>query len=159
MHPPLLDLSTPQGRREAVLFHGLTPAQLAGISDTQLEAIHGLALEDLAATRFDAALDRLAFLVQQDPWERRYQVGLAHALQALGQWEAAGRFFAEALLTDATDALCAYRAGECLGALGDLAAAREAFETALALSWIRPEQVPVREAARQRLDQLAAQGA
>ena len=159
MHPPFLDLSTPAARRAALLYHGVTPAEVAGISAAQLAAIHGLALEDLAAARFDAALDRLSFLVQQDPWERRYQVGLAHALQALGQWEAAGRFFAEALLTDATDALCAYRAGECLGAMGDLAAAREAFETALALSWIDPEQVPVREAARQRLDHLAALGA
>lgn len=159
MGEQLLDVSTPEGRREAVLFHGLTPAQLAGIRLEQLEAIYGLALEDLAAARFDGAIDRLVFLVQQDPWERRYQIGLAHALQGVGQWESAGHFYAQALLTDATDALCAYRAGECLAAMGDLESAREAFETARALSWIAPEKAQIRELAQRRLDQLTRQGA
>lgn len=154
MGPELLDVSTPEGRREAVLLHGVTPAQLAGISGEQLEAIYGLAVEDLSQARFDEALDRLAFLVQQDPWARRYQIGLAHALQSLGQWESAGRFYAQALLTDATDAMCAYRCGECLGALGDLEAAREAFEVAVKLSWIDLRHAEVREAAQKRLDQL-----
>lgn len=159
MGPEMLDVSTPEGRRDAILRHGVTPAQLAGITGEQLEAIYGLALEDLGQARFGEALDRLTFLVQQDPWERRYQIGLAHALQNLGQWESAGRFYAQALLTDATDAMCAYRCGECLGAMGDLEAAREAFEVAVKLSWIDPPQADVREAAQKRLDQLAEQGA
>lgn len=155
----VLDVSTPQGRLDAVLLHGVTPAQLAGLTPLQLEAIYGLAVDDMGAGRLDAALERMGFLVQHDPWERRYQVGLAHVLQALGQWEAAGRFYAQALLTDATDAACAYRAGECLQALGDAEAAREAFETAVALSWIAPGQPAVRDAAQQCLDALALQGA
>lgn len=159
MAETLLDVSTPEGRRDAVLLHGATPAQLAGISADQLEAVYSLALADLAEARFDDAIERLAFLVQQDPWERRYQVAYAHALQSVGQWAAAGRFYAEALLSDATDALCAYRAGECLGAMGELEAAREAFETAVKLSWIEPGQTAVREAALQRLDQLVREGA
>ncbi len=154
-----LDVSTPQGRRDALLLHGVTPAQLAGISTDELEAIYGLALEDLSASRFDDAIDRLAFLVQQNPWERRYQVAFAHGLQSVGQWEAAGRFYAEALLTDGTDALCAFRAGECLGAMGEKDAAREAFETAVKLSWIEPGQPAVREAALRRLDRLVREGA
>ena len=155
----LLDVSTRQGRREAVLLHGVTPAQLAGISEAQLEAIYGLAVDDMGAGRLAPALERMSFLVQHQPWERRYQVGLAHALQSVGQWAAAGRFYAQALLTDATDALCAYRSGECLEALGDTEAAREAFETAVALSWIGEGQPELREAALACLDVLARQGA
>ncbi len=154
-----VDISTPEARRDAFLFHGVTPAQMAGITDEQMQAIEFLASDDHAAGRYAEALERWSFLVQHDPWERRYQVGLAHTLQQLGQWESAGRFFAQALLTDATDALCAYRAGECLGAMGDLEAAREAFETAIQLSWLSPAHAEVREAARARLDQVAAEGA
>lgn len=158
MSEDLLNVSTPEGRRDAMALHGVTPAKLAGISSDELEAIYGLAVEDLASSQFDQAMDRLVFLVSHDPWERRYQVAFAHALQSLGQWESALQFYTEALLTDATDAACAYRAGECLVALADFEGAREAFAMAVTLSWIHPEQDAVREAARQCLDQLAARG-
>lgn len=158
MQQELVDIRTPEARLDAFLHHGVTPAQMAGITGEQLQAIESLALDDFAAGRFDASMDRWAFLVEHDPWERRYQVGLANALQRLGQWEAAGRFYAQALLSDATDALCAYRAGECLGAMGDLEAAREAFEAAIKLSWLAPEHLAVREAAQARLDQIAKSG-
>ncbi|MBL0422962.1 hypothetical protein JI739_21680 [Ramlibacter sp. AW1] len=159
MNAQQLDISTPEGRLDAFLYHGVTPAQVAGITGEQLEAIELLAGGDHAAGRYDEAMERWAFLVQHDPWERRYQVGLAHTLQQLGQWEAAGRFFAQALVSDATDALCAYRAGECLGAMGDLDAARDAFETAIKLSWLSPAHAEVRDAAQARLDQVTAEGA
>ncbi len=149
-----LDLSTSQGRLEAVIRQAVTPAAMAGISDTQLEALYSLAVDDLAMGRLEPALEGMSFLVQHQPWERRFQVGLAHALQALGQWEAAGRFYAQALLADATDALCAYRSGECLEAMGDRDLAREAFETAVQLSWIAPGQPEVRQAAQLGLERL-----
>jgi len=158
MAEELLDVSTPEGRRDAMALHGVTPAQLAGISSDELEAIYSLAVEDLASSQFDQAMDRLVFLVSHDPWERRYQVAFAHALQSLGQWESALQFYTEALLTDATDAACAYRAGECLVALADFEGAREAFAMAVSLSWIHPGQDSVRQAASQCLDQLAARG-
>lgn len=159
MAEELLDVRTPAGRRDAMALHGVTPAQLAGIGEAELEAIYSLARNDLVACRFDQAMDRLAFLVSHEPWERRYQVAFAHALQAVGQWESAAQFYVEALLTDATDGVCAFRAGECMEALGDADGAREAFEMAVSLSWIHPGQEAVREAARQGLDRLSGRGA
>lgn len=154
-----IDVSTPEGRLHAVLQHGATPAQLAGITPDELEAVYALGHADIEEGRFGLACERMAFLVQQDPWERRYQIAFAHCLQQLGQWESAGRFYAQALLMDATDALCALRAGECLEALGATDEAREAYEAAVKLSCLDSIHADTRQAAQDSLDRLAAAGA
>ncbi len=155
-HTPSLDLSTPQARLEAALRQGVTPAQMLGLQATDLEAVYALAYEDIQAERFEDAAQRLTFLVECSPAERRYQVALALCLQELGQAEAAGRLYAHALLTDATDALCAYRIGECLTVMDATDEAREAFDAAIRLSWLNPDFEAVRAQARQRLDELSA---
>ena len=159
MEPDLIDVSTPEGQLDAVLHHGLTPAQLAGITPEELEAVYALGYADLQAGRLDEALERMAFLVQQDPWERRYHIGFAYCLQQAGQWESAGRFYAQALLMDATDAGCAVRAAECLEAMGALEEAREAYEAAVKLSWLDTTHAPARAVAQAGLDRLSAAGA
>ena len=159
MEPDLIDVSTPEGQLYAVLHHGLTPAQLAGITPEELEAVYALGYADLQAGRLEEALERMAFLVQQDPWERRYHIAFAYCLQQAGQWESAGRFYAQALLMDATDAGCAVRAAECLEAMGALDEAREAYEAAVKLSWLDTIHAPARAEAQAGLDRLSAAGA
>lgn len=159
MGTTFLDPNTPDGWRDAVLRHAVTPAQLQGITDAQLESVYSLACREIAQGRFEGALDHAAFVAQHNPWERRYLFVFALCLQHLGDLEAAARFYGEALLLDATDAVCAYRIGECLGAVGELDDAREAFEMAVKLSWLDAQGVEVREQAQRRLDELVALGA
>ncbi len=159
MKPDLMDVSTPQGQLDAVLHHGLTPAQLAGITPEELEAVYALGYADLQAGRLDEAMARMAFLVQQDTWERRHHIAFAYCQQQAGQWESAGRFYAQALLMDATDARCALGAGECLEAMGALDEAREAYDAAVKLSWLEAAYAPAREDAQAGLDRLSVAGA
>ena len=154
MEPLSIDVSTPQSQLEAVLQHGVTPAMLSGITPEELEAVYALGYADLEAGRLEEACERMAFLVQQEPRERRYQIAFAHCLQQLGQWESAGRFYAQALLMDATDALCALRAGECLEAMGALEEAREAYDAAVRLSWLDTIHADTRHLAQDRLDRM-----
>jgi type III secretion system low calcium response chaperone LcrH/SycD len=158
MEPDRIDVSTPEGQPDAVLHHGLTPARLAGITPQELEAVYALGYDDLQAGRLGEACERMAFLVQQDPWERRYHLAFAYCLQQAGQWESAGRFYAQALLMDATDAACAVRTGECLEAMGALDEAREAYEAAVKLSWLESTHAPAREDAQAGLDRLSGAG-
>jgi secretion system chaperone SscA len=146
----------PRERLDAVLQHGVSPGHFLGLDTQALESLYALACEDIQAERFEAAGERLAFLVQADPAQRHYQIGLALCLQELGQAEAAGRLYANALLSDSTDALCAYRIGECLDAMQAPDEAREAYDAAIRLSWLHPDLQAVREQAQKRLDELSA---
>ena len=157
--PNLVDVSTPERQLDAGLHNGRRPAQQAGITPEELEAVYALGYADLQAGRLEEALERMAFLVQQDPWERRFHIAFAYCLQRAGQWESAGRFYAQALLMDATDAGCAVRAGECLEAMGALDEAREAYEAAVKLSWLDTAHAPAREDAQAGLDRLSDVGA
>ena len=62
-------------------------------------------------------------------------------------------------MLDATDALSAFRMGECLAAQDDREAARDAFGAAITLSALGEDQQQVRGFAESALDQLAASGA
>jgi tetratricopeptide (TPR) repeat protein len=158
MNDVLLDLDTPRGFIDAVVNHGVSWAGLHGVADEQLEDVYRRAYDDAMAGQHAAALERFAWLVRNKSSERRYLFGFALCLQFEGQFEAAGRFYAQAWLADATDASCPFRIGECMGALGHLGDAREAFESAVKLSWLNPEFDEVREHALRRLDQLTAVG-
>lgn len=155
----LLDLSTPEGLADAYINHAITPASLHGITAEELEAVYSRAFDLLGEEKYDEALDDLTFLVKHNPWESRYQFSFALCLHHLRQYEAAGNHYAQALLMNATDAICALRMGECLGALGHLAEAREAFESAVKLSYREAGYADTRELALQRLDTLSAAGA
>lgn len=154
MSQALPDMSTPEGLVEAMVHHGVTPAQIRGITPDELEAVYSVACEELEAGQLDEAFAHASLLVSNDPWDRRHHLVLALCLQQQGLHEAAARFYAQALALDATDALAAYRIGECLLAMDEPADAREAFEAAVKLSWLDQAHLPVREAALQRLDDL-----
>ena len=153
MNPAPLDVSTMEGIVDALLNHGVTPADLRGITGDELEAVYRLAYAALDAGEVREAFEHASFLVCNDPWDRRFHVIAGVCLQQLGQLEAAYRSYTQALAFDATDATCTYRVGECLLAMGEAAGARSAFEAAVKLSWADLDQAPVRDAALQQLDQ------
>ncbi len=153
-----LDLSEPRGFVDAVIGHGVTLADLHGMTKDELDAVYTLARQDLREGRAESAVDRLAPLVQFEPGDRRYLVTYALALQLVRQYASAARFYGYALLLDATDALCALRIGECLAAQSQWAEAREAFESAVKLSWLDAKYETVRASSLQRLDQMVRLG-
>ena len=159
MPDTLLRVDTPEGLLDALVNHGVSPAMLHGITTEELEAIYSLCHDDLMGGRFDEGLERAAFLVQNEPWDRRFHMALAYALHQLGQHESAGRFYTIAFELDASDPVCALRLGECLAALDDLDGARDMFEAAVKLSWLDSAHEPVRLQAGVFLDVLTAKGA
>ena len=152
------DISSPEGLVDALLGHGLTSAMAHGITDDELEAVYAQGYEALERGDLDDALGHLSFLVIQQPWDPRFQYSLGLCQQHRGEYASAGSFYANALMLDATDALCAFRMGECLVAQDDREAARDAFEAAIQLSAIGGQQQQVRGFAESALDQLAASG-
>jgi tetratricopeptide (TPR) repeat protein len=152
---------------------GLTEADLQGLLKdlgTDVRTTPALPTAELARLRervqasleaqcFEAAVEDAQVLVDNDPLNRHDLLALAQGLHHLGQYAGASRFYLIALVLDATDAQCIYRIGECLGALGYLSEARDAFESAIQLSWIDPGYAAVRDHARQRLDELTQLGA
>lgn len=158
MTPGQLDISTPHGFVDAVMGHGLTRADLHGMTKDELDAAFALASADLRERRPEQAVERLAQLVHFAPDDRRYLVAYAMALQQVRQHASAAKFYGYAMLMEATDALCALRLGECLAAQAQWAEAREAFEAAVQLSWLDLRYEGVRAAAGQRLDQLVRLG-
>ena len=136
---------------EQMLEPDLTPAQR--------DAMYRRVWQSIQAGDYAGAVDEAFALADSDPWERDYLLALACCLHHLAEYEQAAQMYGLAFLLDATDALCAYRIGECLGALEHWAEAREAFESAIRLSWLAPEQPQVREQAQQRLDELSSVGA
>lgn len=154
-----VDISSPEGLVNALFNQGLTPALAHGITDDELEAVYAQGYQDLEQGLLDDALGHLSFLVGQAPWDRRFQYSLGLCQQHRGEYASAGSFYANALMLDATDALSAFRMGECLAAQDDREAARDAFEAAITLSALGADQQQVRGFAESALDQLAASGA
>ncbi len=159
MDPAPLDVSTPQGIVDALVSHGVTPADLRGITGEELEAVYRLAYACLEVGHVRQAFEHASFLVCNEPWDRRFHVIAGACLQQLGQFEAAYRSYTQALAFDASDAAITFRVGECLLAMGEAADAHSAFEAAVTLSWADPAYTAVREAALHQLDQSSGMAA
>lgn len=156
--PPMLDLSTAKGIADAFLNHGVTLASLKKISDEELECLYLVAYGHLSEGRPAEALDDLMLLVTHNPWDERFQFAFGLALQMLGQYEAAGQHYGQALILNATDAGCALRIGECLEAQGAATEAEEAYRACIALSWRNSSWYLVRSHAEAGLERLTKTG-
>ena len=149
---------TPELSR-AFFQYGVTPALLHGVTDEELEATYQLAYELVMEGRYEKALEYAELLVRMDPAEQRYLFAFALCLHHVGEYASAARYYAEALVLKATDAVCAFRMGECLMAMQDLDNARTAFELCVTLSWLEADWAEVRGLAQQHLDELFGEGA
>lgn len=144
---------------QAIFQYGVTPAILHGVTDEELEATYQIAYELVMEDRYEEALEHAELLVRLDPGEPRYLFAFALSLHHLGEYESAARYYAEALVLKATDAVCAFRMGECLMAMEDLDNARAAFELCVKLSWLEADYAEVRELSQGHLDELFSEGA
>lgn len=158
MIPSPLDAQSPQALLDSLSTAGLELVLEPTLPAAQMEAMYRRVWQAIQAGDPAAAVDEAFILASNDPWERDYLLALAHCLHHQGDYEQAGHFYGLAFLLDATDALCAYRIGECLGALEEFPEAREAFDAAVRLSWLDPGYAEVRDYAQQRLDELTSLG-
>lgn len=149
----------PQDLMGALTDIGLEQMLEPDLTPAQRDAMYRRVWQAIQAGDHAGAVEEAFVLAGSDPWERDYLLALACCLHHLAEYEQAAQMYGLAFLLDATDALCAYRIGECLGALEHWADAREAFESAIRLSWLAPEQPQVRDEAQQRLDELSSLGA
>lgn len=115
------------------LLGGEVLADINEIEQDRLEAKFDLACDLVDREDFDGAIDTLAMLAINDPYDFRFQFGFGLCLQQLGRIEDAARAFALASLLDPDDAGCVFRAGECCAALNDREGAELAFREAIDL--------------------------
>ncbi|MDK2126056.1 SycD/LcrH family type III secretion system chaperone [Parachitinimonas caeni] len=150
----LLDVSTPEGLSDAMINHGVTLADLKGITAEELEAGYSYAYDAFNEGRFSDALELFLFLVTHDPFDRRFLFGYAMCLAEFERVEDALNFFTQAYLLDARDAACTLRIGECLMLLGKYEEAIEAFEATVDVSYLNPEFSAIRDVAESRIQDL-----
>ena len=137
----------------------LAPDAQDRLTPAEREAMYERVVAAIEAGDHESALDDALALVAAEPWERQYLLALATCLHHVALYEQAVQIYGLAYLLDATDALCAYRMGECLGALHELDDARDAFESSIrlcALDALRYSQV--RQQAEHRLQELSGLG-
>jgi len=139
---------------EGFLTQGLTLADLKGIPAADLEAVYAGAWQHLMEGRAADALPDLALLVAHNPWDARFEFALALTLQQLGRHEPALQHYLQAVLLDPDNAACTLRLGECLEALGQAAAAQEAYRRCIDLSWQSVADAELRRYAQLGLDRL-----
>lgn len=152
--PRPADLERIQELVDGFLTQGLTLASLKGLSSEDLETLYAKAWRHLSEGRAADALPDLAMLVTHNPWDARFEFGLALALQLQGEHASAARHYVQALLLSPDDAACALRLGECLEALDESGAACEAYRHCIAISWSAPEAAGVRAYAEAGVDRI-----
>ncbi len=150
--------AAPEAFLDALLDLRLDQVPEPAIAVEQRNAMYEHVWQEIQAGRYDCAVEEAFHLAGSEPWERDYLLALACCLHHLGQFEPAAQIYGMALLLHASDSLCVYRIGECLGALEHWVEAREAFETAIDLAQLDPESRDVAIQAQERLDELTQLG-
>ena len=102
---------------QAMLEHGVTLADLRGISGDELDALYQIAHADYTAGQYLSALAVALQLVQHSPIEARYQFLYALCLQQVGQPKSALNHDAVAWALDRTNAALTFHMGECIRSL------------------------------------------
>eukprot|EP01036_Dinobryon_divergens_P011385 gene11385-15318_t len=146
--------NTTMNSAQAMLEHGVTLADLRGISGDELDALYQIAHADYTAGQYLSALAVALQLVQHSPIEARYQFLYALCLQQVGQPKSALNHYAVAWALDRTNAALTFHMGECHAALGDLEAATDAFEASFELGRLHPDWRELQDLAEENIRSL-----
>lgn len=119
-------------RLVAGMRDGLTPAQVIGLTPQELAALYALGFQKLNAGDLARAQDVFLWLTLVDPLHAPHFYCLGVTRQLQGKPAEAAEVFLHFLARDATNPVGYLRYGECKLALGDMAAARDAFDLAVA---------------------------
>ena len=137
------------GQIADVFASGGTLGSMHGYEDRDYEAVYALGHNLYAQGCYSDALKAFAFLVMNNPFERRFVKAFASCLQILKQYEDAIQFHSLTSVMDMTDPGPTFHTGECLVALGRVPEAKDAFEIVL-----RQCKAPEQEALKQRAQAL-----
>ena len=133
---------------------GVTLGAIRGHTREEYEAVYALGHSLYGNGRYLDAVKAFAFLVMNDPYERRFVKAYAHALQMARNYQDALTYYALASVMDLTDPVTPFHAAECLIALRQPDEARKALETVQALC--TGSQQALKDRARALLELLGA---
>ncbi|WP_199153208.1 SycD/LcrH family type III secretion system chaperone [Chromobacterium sp. ASV23] len=141
-----------------VLEGRATLGNITGYSAAELEAIYERGYRAWSAGDLDSATADFAFLALQQPLDRRFLFAFACALKRHGEFRHALTFFGYSVAMQANDPFATFHIAECLLAMDELNAARDALDTTIALCYGQadadPRFTPLRQRAENMLDDL-----
>ena len=139
-----------------VLEGRATLADACDYTPAELEAVYERGYHAWNAGDLDSATTSFAFLALQQPLDRRFLFAFACALQQQGEFRHALTFFGYTVAMQANDPFAPFRVAECLLALGEVDAARDALDAVAALCYGQADADPRYDALRQRAEALLA---
>ena len=111
-----------------LMLSGNTLADIADISDEELEAVYACAYRLYQQGQYAEALRAFQFLIRYNHFERRFFKAAGACLQMLKRYPTALEMYYMTWYLDASDAEPLFYASECLIAMGQLDLAEESLE-------------------------------
>ncbi|CAH0536021.1 SycD/LcrH family type III secretion system chaperone [Vibrio marisflavi] len=139
---------------QQVLEQGKTLADLKDISLQELECVYSRGFDRFQHEDFASALEDFSYLIFHNPWDRRFHIALGSTLYCMKRYRDALNFFGLALFMDACDPIASYKIAQCLIELREIAAARDALQTAIQQSYSDPTHTHIRDIANNLLSTL-----
>lgn len=158
-NPPLTHSITEQAditsqRCLDVLEGRATLADLVGTTQAELNAIYTRGYQAWNAGDLESATADFAYLALQQPLERRFLFAFACALKQQGEYHHALTLFTHTLAMQANDPFASFHIAECLLALNETDAARDALDATQALCYGQADQDPRYDSLRQKAERL-----
>lgn len=110
----------------------------------------------MAGGDYSRAVIDFSWLVMAQPWSWRAHIALAGAWMMLKEYSTAINFYGHALMLDASHPEPVYQTGVCLKMMGEPGLAREAFQTAIKMSYADASWSEIRQNAQIMFDTLIA---
>lgn len=134
---------------------GGTLGNLVGYDDQDYEAVYVLGHSFYSQARYMDALKAFAFLVMNNPIEKRFANAYASSLQMLKRYEDAIAFYSLGSIMDIADPRPTFHTAECLIALSRIEEGAEALNIVIS-QCKSAEQDPLKERATALLDLLTS---
>lgn len=142
-------------RECAEILEGKTTlADVTGYTLEMLEEIYERAYNDWNAGDTERATAGFAFLLLQQPLDRRFHFAFGCALKHQGEFRKALTYFGYATVMQANDPYSCFHIAECLQALNEIDAARDALDACIALCYGQIDNNQHYDSLRQRAENL-----
>lgn len=140
----------------AHLSQGGTLGDLRGFGPSEYEAIFLVGHTLYGQVKYEDAAQVFAYLVMNNPYDRRFAQALGSATQMQGKWADAIGYYATAIVMDMADPQPVFHTAECLAALGQVDDARDALGFVVSMCK-RTDQAALKQRASAMLEILGHQ--
>lgn len=140
---------------QAHLIQGGTLGELRGLTAKEYEAMFLVGHTLYGQKKYQDAEQVFAFLVMNNPYERRFAQALGSAKQMLGHYAEAIGYYSIASMMEMTDPVPTFHTAECLAALGKPDDAKDALEIVVQHCQ-KPQHAQLKQRANAMLDILRA---